>query len=447
MEPDWDDKTVSVGQIKREANLLPCIAKIDCEERVESNAEIDLRQPLLLFKAYKSVKVQARLLYRHKVNRKDIFQPYGNVSLVIPKGYTGLFSILDKEGYPTAKCYMFINDLIKVTGQVSASFLIHNCTIQAYRRISRRHYRRVALPAGTILKTTGLFTDQTPPSQRPLSQASYCNTPMRPSFSFAKFFSRHLDHYDVSTSSSSISNEGSTTAPLTRETTTERSFLKCQVAMDDEIYIPLTTAGKFFLISDPARTVEFNKHCIHLLSTVISEELLPCRAKLICGFLPEMREHFTGYLQLETIQTCDVMLVCTMKSHPFQLFEVDTTSEFEFRTALLSNPRYLSTSFRAALAFVSAHCESWRKQVKIVHEVQVDAAEEEEEHIYAEIDGPDTNISVPCTSSSSSPGGSSGVSSRFSDETFSSTETTPYSDSSLEYRMHVLSFPSKLSFV
>ena len=128
------------------------------------------------------------------------------------------------------------------------------------------------------------------------------------------------------------------------------------------------------------------------------------------------------------------------------MFEVDTSSQFEFRAALLSNAMYLSTQFRAALAFVSAHCESWRKQVKIVHEVQVDAAEEEEaEHIYAEIDGPDAKD--PLQGVTSSPDGSTGVSSRFSDDTFSSTETTSYSDNSLDYRMHVLSFPSKLSFV
>lgn len=84
----WSEERLSVEEI-RAGVRLPCVAKIDCEERVESDAKLNLYQPVLLFKTYKSVKVQARLLYRHKIKRKDVFQPYGDLSLVIPKGYTG----------------------------------------------------------------------------------------------------------------------------------------------------------------------------------------------------------------------------------------------------------------------------------------------------------------------------------------------------------------------
>ncbi|OQV17909.1 hypothetical protein BV898_08038 [Hypsibius exemplaris] len=431
---DWSGERLSVEEIRRTVTL-PCIAKIDRQERVESDAKLDLDQPLLLFKSYKSVKVQARLLYRHKIKRRDVFQPYGDVSLVIPKGYTGLFATLDENGFPRAKRFMMINDLMKASGQIMSSFLIHNCVIQAYRRISERHYRRTALVSGTILRATGIFTDKSHPP--PISRTSTARSTLKKSFA-KLFFKENSNMYTIGSESGSI-------ASGSLETFTEKSFLKCLNTFQEEFFIPLTTAGSFFLISDSTRTKEFNRDCIHLMSTLISQKQIPCHVKLICGYLPEMREHFSGYLQLESVQVCSVILACTMdQAPPYQLFEVDTTSEFEFQTATLENRLYLDHQFRAALAYAKAQSDTWRRQIKVAHEVTVDA--EEEEHIYAEIgNGLAEEVSV-LRLVESPQGGSTGGSMSFSSSGDGATTTTTDSGEAMTYRLSVLSHPSRISF-
>lgn len=86
---DWSAETFSIGEL-RDLGTLPLVVKIECQDRVQSNADLDLYQPLLLYKAYKGIKVQARLLFRQRSEpAKDGFQTLGNISLVIPKGYSG----------------------------------------------------------------------------------------------------------------------------------------------------------------------------------------------------------------------------------------------------------------------------------------------------------------------------------------------------------------------
>ncbi|XP_055330993.1 uncharacterized protein LOC129583271 [Paramacrobiotus metropolitanus] len=433
---EWSPENYSVAEL-RSSFQLPQIVKINCNERVESDADLDLYQPLLLYKAYKSVKVQARLLYRHRVERKDVFQTYGDMSLVIPKGYTGLFALLDENGRSTAKRFMMINDLMKASGRVSSSFLIHNCVVQGFRRISDRHYKRTILTSGTVLRAVGIFTDQTTFIRRgPGSMTSRATLKQ----SIIKLFTRRQKFYEYGNSCSSEE-----TVVSTAEDFTQRSYLKCVNAFHEELYIPLTSAGTFYLISDPERPKDYNNDCIHLMSTLIAGYRFPCRVKLVCGYLPEMHEHFSGFLQLESIQTCDVILACTMQQPPYQLFEVDFNSEFELKVAPVAHALYLDSRFRSALAFAKVQSDSWRRQIKIAHQVTVDA--EEEEHIYQEIPG-SSCFEEPV--SRLSPGGSTGSRSRSrssKEDTEVEDPAVPSADTdTLLYRLSVLSHPTRISF-
>ncbi|XP_021918317.1 uncharacterized protein LOC110829172 [Zootermopsis nevadensis] len=318
-----------------------------------------LAEPLLLFRQYKSTKVQARSLQTAK-----LWKTVGP-SLVIPDSYQGWFSLLTPQGQLVAQCYSTVQQLItsKITRfltklEVAAYKLNDNRDVIHESVRKRLQYTKTIIPAGHILKLLAVFEDVS------------------------------------STQNNGLSNKR-LSLPLIGRSHSNTRYAQCLNHKNQMVFVPLSTTGQFFEVSVGRAGVEAAHAPLYLLPQLLRDNRLPAKVHLVSGPQPApLPVGFTGSLLLEAFQEEDVILACTLphdtitisrtgsnhfantssvtSSQP-KLLEMDADSRFFLSRPLfhheVESRLFKSPLLQTALAFCRDRGDFWRRQIKVTHHI------------------------------------------------------------------------------
>ncbi|PNF39726.1 hypothetical protein B7P43_G05324 [Cryptotermes secundus] len=350
---------------------LPRVVRVVTPSGDNGNSDGDLEQrrlllgplaePLLLYRQYKSTKVQAR-----SVQTAKLWKTVGP-SLVIPDSYQGWFSLVTPKGQLMAPCYSDIQQLI--TAQVTrfltktqlTAYKLNDSKDAIHDSVRKRaQYTKTIVPAGNILKLLAVFEDVT------------------------------------GSRNSALSNKR-LSLPLIGRSHNNTRYAQCLNNKNQMVFVPLSTTGQFFAVSLGGAGVEARHGPLYLLPQLLREHRLPVRVHLMAGPLPTpLPVGFTGTLLLEGYQEEDVILACTLphdviihsnsrtgsnhltNASPVtsavpKLLEMDADSRF-FLTRPLFHHEFESRLFKSpllqtALAFCRDRGDFWRRQIKVTHHI------------------------------------------------------------------------------
>lgn len=324
-----------------------------------------LAEPLLLYRQYKSTKVQARSLQNTKAWRTI------GPSLVIPDSYQGWFSLLSPKGQLVAQCYSTVQQLVaaQITRfltktELTAYKLNDNKEIIHDSVKKRLQYIKTSVQAGNVLKLLAVFEDV------------------------------------CSAQNSALSNKR-LSLPLLGRSQNNSRYAQCLNHKNQMVFVPLTTTGQFFSVSLGGRensVLEARHAPLYQLAQLLRDNRLPVRAHLVAGPLPSpLPIGFSGSLLLEGYQEEDVILACTLPhdaivgrsgnnssvtsplipvsknvaSQP-KLLEMDADSRFFLSRPLLhdfESRLFKSPLLQTALAFCRDRGDFWRRQIKVTHHI------------------------------------------------------------------------------
>ncbi|XP_047002248.1 uncharacterized protein LOC124619726 [Schistocerca americana] len=303
-------------------------------------------QPLLLFRQYRSAKVQARSLAA-AARAPKVQGP----ALVLPASYTGWFSRVNSKGQPTARCYTNIQQLVaaQITTfvtrtELTAYRLNDTKEIQQESVNKKMQYLKTSVRAGHAIKLLAVFED---------------------------------------VNNVQVHNNKRLSLPLIgRASSKGDKYAQCLDDKNQVVFIPLTTTGQLYAVSGLDET-----HIVSQLSHLLRDGQFPIRVCLVAGPLPSpLPAGFTGNLWLESCQQEDVILACTLppdadlschgqftsQMQP-KFLEIDADSQFLLSRPLLHHETemrmFKSPLLQGVLAFCREHGDRWRRQIKVTHHI------------------------------------------------------------------------------
>ncbi|OXA64293.1 hypothetical protein Fcan01_01985 [Folsomia candida] len=127
------------------------------------------------------------------------------------------------------------------------------------------------------------------------------------------------------------------------------------------LFIPFSATGVFYPIAPRGGR---NPQHIYPLSAIAKIHRLPLRIKMVYGALPPNIPDFTGTLQLERVDTEEVVLACTLMRDKPLLFEIDLDCDL-FLSQMTSEDLFIqSTGYQTAFQFCRGEADNWRRQVR-----------------------------------------------------------------------------------
>ncbi|KAJ9589674.1 hypothetical protein L9F63_017118 [Diploptera punctata] len=319
-----------------------------------------LAEPLLLYRQYKSTKVQARSLQNTKTWKT------AGPSLVIPDSYQGWFTLLTPKGQLVAQCYSTIEQLVSaqitrfLTKTELAAYKLNDNKDVIHDSVRKRlQYIKTSVSPGSVLKLLAVFED-------------------------------------VSTIHNSALVNKRLSLPLIGRSQNNSRYAQCLNHKNQMIFVPLTTSGQFFSVSLGGRDV--HQAPLYQLAQLLRNNRLPVRAHLVAGPLPTpLPVGFSGSLLLEGYQEEDVILACTLPHDAIvnrsanntsatpplipisgnvasqsKLLEMDADSRFFLSRPLLhdfESRLFKSPLLQTALAFCRDRGDVWRRQIKVTHHI------------------------------------------------------------------------------
>ncbi|XP_069687580.1 uncharacterized protein B4 [Periplaneta americana] len=304
---------------------LPRVVRVVADDAAQLGP---LAEPLLLYRQYRSAKVQARSVAGGKAR---------GPALVIPDSYQGWFSLLTPKGQLVAQCYTSMQQLIAarvtrfLTKTEIAAYKLNDSKGEAATHDSsvrkRLQYAKTSVAAGQVLKLLAVFED--------------------------------------------VGDKRLSLPLLGRAHAATKRYAQCLGARNQTVFVPLGCTGQFFAVAlGGAR--EAHQAPLYQLAQLLRDHRLPVKAHLVAGPLPApLPVGFTGSLLLEGCQEEDVILACTLPQP--QLLEMDADSRFflsrplfhhEFESRLFKSPL-----LQTALAFCRDRGDFWRRQIKVTHYV------------------------------------------------------------------------------
>ncbi|XP_076329322.1 uncharacterized protein LOC143235241 [Tachypleus tridentatus] len=299
---------------------LPQVVRIqDSSSHIHGPATLDLRRPLLLYKAYTCSKVHARSLER---GENGEIKPIGP-PVVFPDSYQGWFSVISDNGL-TAGYFRSMEQVV----QAKVLLFLTKDDVTGYKcpdseaTEKRTMYSKVVTKSGRVLRVLGLYED--------------------------------LSYKTFTTVDQNSSDKNS------------RRFVKCLTQEGEVLFLPLNTPGIFYTIA--CRKSNSIGH-VFLLSNLLKVWKLPLIVRLVSGQRPQFTVKSTGLFQLEEVQQKDVILACSVRNEDMFLFEIDLDSSFMFVQALNDLNYQKTDTYQRMLMFCAVEADKWRKQIKIEHSV------------------------------------------------------------------------------
>lgn len=288
---------------------------------------LDLRQPLLLYRNRNIRKVSARSVHIEPSTRtfQDVGEP-----LLIPEDYKGYFSLL-KKNYNNGPVDAFVphyQEIFEVADTNTETFLIGGeRRVQALQIVRREngsiiHQQRTLFP-GDVLRKGKI----------------YIGEKRRKSKLFRK-----------------------------TKVVTEK-YLLCTDDADREILLPFDQKGLFYTLS--TNSGDANRPVMQM-SDVVNKKCFPCIVRLVYGRIPNTPCSFTGTLRLERADLEQSVIAATLVNTKNILLEIPTSCDLRFNVAVSNDDLFGMPSYHQALELCNEKGSIYMRNIKVCHTIDSD---------------------------------------------------------------------------
>lgn len=288
---------------------------------------LDLRQPLLLYRNRNIRKVSARSVHIDPATRafQDVGEP-----LLIPEDYKGYFSLL-KKNYNNGPVDDFVphyQEILEVADTNTETFLIGGeRRVQALQIVRREngsiiHQQRTLFP-GDVLRKGKI----------------YIGEKRRKSKLFRK-----------------------------TKVVTEK-YLLCTDDADREILLPFDQKGLFYTLS--TNSGDANRPVMQM-SDVVNKKCFPCIVRLVYGRIPNTPCSFTGTLRLERADLEQSVIAATLVNTRNILLEIPTSCDLRFNVAVSNDDLFHMPSYHQALELCNEKGSIYMRNIKVCHTIDSD---------------------------------------------------------------------------
>ncbi|CAG7718032.1 unnamed protein product, partial [Allacma fusca] len=260
------------------------------------------------------------------------------------------FSMLTQDG---KECAMMLTSMGQVAAARVPAFLT-KFDVPVYKLTESNEaggksvYVRTTMKAGSVLRLLGVWADLNGASK---NYGSYSNH--QSVSKGAQFLGGSLGGFGGRLVARSLSN--------TPQQPPQVQYVQCLSHENEPIFIPFWATGIFYPIAPRGGR---NPQHIYPLSAIARTQKLPVRAKMVYGSIPNNIPDFSGTLQIESVDTDEVILACTLLKERPSLFELEMDSDLMISAMTSEDLFTKSTGYQTALNFCHSEADNWKRQIR-----------------------------------------------------------------------------------